>query len=360
MVSIEQKLVLTGFIDNDVLSANEAWEVHKAKIDELGSMQMTDEQKEKLEAAQERARQIQMRVDRVQKVYQRYKSLNKDTDEEVKLEEADKVKMIIEAIEKSEEAWAKIRAEEGTDVRPSEYEKETAIEEYRDKMVARQRELEEEFAEKARKRREQTVQLQEEIKDVTATLMEKVNKGNLDDALTFIKSNLVKEDPSGRLPGTIEDYLTDNALDVDKVQDKLDMIKEAVDERLEEIDEFMVNGWEEQIVDMLDAPFLEMDSLIVQYCYGDKSIRRPYQILEECEQYWEGKFQWRKKKLGEIERVDPEKSEEEQKAARERIVQQVNQLKEDLLGDEWEKLQKKQYVREDEEEEREKREKEDI
>jgi len=102
------------------------------------------------------------------------------------------------------------------------------------------------------------------------------------------------------------------------------MIKEAVDERLEEIDEFMVNGWEEQIVDMLDAPFLEMDSLIVQYCYGDKSIRRPYQILEECEQYWEGKFQWRKKKLGEIERVDPEKSEEEQKAARERIVQQVN------------------------------------
>jgi len=53
--------------------------------------------------------------------------------------------------------------------------------------------------------------------------------------------------------------LTEGVVDKAKVEDRLSMMREAVDERLEEIDEFMVGDWEGQIEEMLEAPFFEMD-----------------------------------------------------------------------------------------------------
>ena len=226
-----------------------------------------------------------------------------------------------------------------------EYEKSQEIEDYRKKVFARKGELCKEFADKARERRESTIELQKTVEQVKKTILSKIEEGQNDEALEYIKENIYHQEtkPEGKLPGPVEEFLTDGVVDKAKVEDRLSMMREAVDERLEEIDEFMVGDWEGQIEEMLEAPFFEMDQLIVQYCYGDEAVRTPYQILEECEEYWDSEFEWRKKKLGAIERFNRERPVAEHDEMRKRVVAEVIQLKKDILGEDWERISAEAY-----------------
>lgn len=226
-----------------------------------------------------------------------------------------------------------------------EYEKSQEIEDYRKKVFARKGELCKEFADKARERRESTIELQKTVEQVKKTILSKIEEGQNDEALEYIKENIYHQEtkPEGKLPGPVEEFLTEGVVDKAKVEDRLSMMREAVDERLEEIDEFMVGDWEGQIEEMLEAPFFEMDQLIVQYCYGDEAVRTPYQILEECEEYWDSEFEWRKKKLGAIERFNRERPVAEHDEMRKRVVAEVIQLKKDILGEDWERISAEAY-----------------
>ena len=177
-------------------------------------------------------------------------------------------------------------------------------------MTERRFELEREFVEKAIERREQTIQLQKEIKSKTDSLLGMINSGRNEDALKFLEDNLFNEGPlDGIFPGSKEEeFMTYGVLDTDKVRRLVSTMNDAVQERIEEIDESMKDGWEEKISEMLEAPFVEIDQLLVQYCYGDESIRTPFQILEDSEAHWDAEFEWRKNDIGAIKRVDPEKT----------------------------------------------------
>ena len=116
---------------------------------------MSPEDKSKLEKERAEIEKVQFRVDHVSKLLKEYNKLG-GAGEEVKLEHGDKVKAILKAIETSEKKIAEERMAKGESIAPRGYEKDTEIEEYRDKMTERKFELEREFIAKAKERREQT------------------------------------------------------------------------------------------------------------------------------------------------------------------------------------------------------------
>ena len=352
MVSSSTDGDLQANIQNKIVE----WEEHKAKIDALDEATLGPEDKSKLEKERKEIEKVQFRVDHVNKLLKEYNKLG-GAPEETKLEHGDKVKAILKAIETSEKDVAERRIANGESIAPRSYAKDTEIEEYRDKMSERKYELERDFIEKAKERREQTYVLEKDLRSFTEQLLGMIDSGRNDEANAFIDQNLFDDDhPDGILPGPKEEvYMAEGGgLDAAKVREVCAEIIEAIEERIQEIEESQKPGsrWEEQISEMLEAPFVEMDQLIVQYCYGDESIRTPFQILEDCEAYWDKQFEWRKADLGAIKRVDPEKPQEEQDATKEEIVQQVKDLKKKLLGDDWERLSDiaiKEYEKEEKE-----------
>ena len=77
------------------------------------------------------------------------------------------MKAILKAIETSEKDVAERRIANGESIAPRSYAKDTEIEEYRDKMSERKYELERDFIEKAKERREQTYVLEKDLRSFT-------------------------------------------------------------------------------------------------------------------------------------------------------------------------------------------------
>ena len=132
-----------------------------------------------------------------------------------------------------------------------------------------------------------------------------IDAENMDDAKKMVDEKLWKEEVNeeGLLTGEREEYNDEQGnLDREKVVSFIDRSKQACQLRIDEMNEAMCEGWEENLETMLDMPFAEVDALICQYILGMDHIRTPFQKLDDTIEYLERIYEEKKKQIGALPR----------------------------------------------------------
>ena len=127
----------------------------------------------------------------------------------------------------------------------------------------------------------------------------------MEEAKKMVDEKLWRENDNeeGLLTGEREEYNDEEGnLKKEKVEMFIERSKQACQLRIDEMNEAMCEGWEENLETMLDMPFAEVDALICQYILGMDHIRTPFQKLDDTIEYLEKIYEEKKKQIGALPR----------------------------------------------------------